>query len=136
MTVLRDWGVFIVSLALCVIVSVVGLDPEISSGGISEAMMSASGLVILIPLIAIWQLACAFIIFRSKSLVTSLPMLALSCALAIDYLGFVSSVDLTGSSTAGVALVLYPLMRQTIWAVPVGLVLFISTRWLERRRPN
>ena len=136
MTLLRKWGIFLISLALCGIVAFVGVGFDIFGDGISETLMRISGSLILIPVVAIWQLICAIIIFRSKSLNTKLLVLAFSCALAIDYLRFVSSVDLTGSSTSGVALVLYPLMRQTIWAAPFGLVLLISTRWLERRRSD
>jgi hypothetical protein len=86
--------------------------------------------LLMAPIMSWLQISAALLVRRLPASLFELLLLLLSLAAAIDYVRFVFSVDLAGSPTAGVALILYPLIRQPLWALPIGAGLV----WLARRR--
>ena len=121
------------ALALCAInpiavLTVVGWDRD-PLGMITQAVAFA----ISLPVISCLQLFGAWVVRKEASPWTQVPILLISLAAAINYAWFVFTVDLTTSSTAGIGLILYPIMRQSLWALPIGAAAFWIGRSVEAR---
>lgn len=121
---------FYVALALCLINPVVGLAFETWDTDIIGFVTQVSAVLIVAPKVSWLQIAAALLVRRWPDGPAAFLLVVLSLAAACDYVRFVFSVDLAHSSTAGVALILYPIIRQPLWVLPVGTVLV----WLARRR--
>jgi hypothetical protein len=92
--------------------------------------VQAVAFLIMAPIIAWLQICAAMLVLRLPPSPFTFLLVLLSFVAAIDYLRFVFSVDLAGSSTAGLAVIFYPLIRQPLWVLPIGAGLV----WLARRR--
>lgn len=119
-----------VAFALCAAnplgaLAVVSWDPD--PVGLTTQVIA---FLMMAPIISWLQISAALLVRRLPASPFTLLLLLLSLAAAIEYVWFAFSVDLASSSTAGVALILYPLMRQPLWVLPIGAGLV----WLARRR--
>lgn len=90
----------------------------------------------LIPLFACIQITAVFIVRKFTSPMDALLVLLISLCAAIDYCHFALTVDLASSSTAGVALVLYPITRQLLWIIPLGIVTLFCRYLIARRHED
>ncbi len=118
------------ALTLCALnplatLAVVGWDTE-PLGLITQVI----ALGVTAPIIAWLQILAVLVVRNETSSWVIVPILLLSAAAAIDYAHMAFTLDLASSSTAGLALALYPVLRQPIWVLPLGAVLI----WFGRRR--
>lgn len=98
------------------------------TGFITQAM----AFLVIAPMVAWLQISIALLTRRSRASTYSYCMVLLSLVAAADYLRFVFSIDLASSSTAANGLLLYPLIWQPLWVLPIGGVLV----WLLRRKES
>lgn len=118
------------ALALCAInplgaLAVVSWDTEpvgIATQAIAFLMMA--------PIISWLQICVALLVRKSSDSKFAFLLLLLSLIAALDYVRFIFSIDFASSSTAGVALILYPVTKQPLWVMPIGAFLV----WLLSRR--
>lgn len=88
-------------------------------------------IAIAFPFIAAPNLVMLAVVMWRKGPVIRAVALAVSGLFVADFAWVLATADLSGSSTAGVGLVFYP-VYQLAYAVPAALVLVLADRWIKR----
>lgn len=85
-------------------------------------------IVVLLPFVAASQFIAFWLVRRAKGFATRLILLLISTGALIPYYRFVSTADLTSTSTASLGAAFYPIYIAA-FAVPISLAVF----WISKR---
>lgn len=90
------------------------------------------GIVVLLPFVAAPQFVTFWLVRRTGRILAQILLLLVSAATLVPFYQFVSTADLTSTSTASLGAVFYPIFLAA-FAVPLNLVIFWISRLAERR---
>lgn len=93
-------------------------------------------IIVLLPFVATPQFVIFWLLRRTRLAITKLLLLLVSAAMLVPYYRFVSTADLTSTSTAPLAATFYPIYLAA-FAVPMSLAVWGISKAVERRhRPT